>query len=186
MKTNYKLLTMFEVATVFMAVAGFVLIGVMLFANLTPRTQTKVTSSFDILDMNQTAAQANQVVGFVFDSTDEFYKQFYVAFTQIATLPPEIFETPVRIASNFYEAFGNFSDQVGLDYRLQNQSNEQIAFDGGKVLGVLIDLGRKNNPPDCNPLAKMQDRYNYQPPDINQIIKNLKVEEIISKQYETK
>lgn len=155
MKTNHKILDGFEIATVVLAVVGFLLIGIVLFSTLTPRTQNRINSAVNVLDIHQQFAKTTYTMGsaldFTLDAADEFYKQFYIAFTQVAVLPAETFEVPTRIAADFYQGLGNFSDQIALEYRQQNSADKQVAFDAGQILGAMIELSASDESPDQTP-----------------------------------
>src|SRR5258708_24100236 len=156
MKTDYKNINSFEVAVVGMIAIGFVIVGIFLFATLTPRQQTRVTSAFDLLDIHEqtasTAASTIEGVKFVIDVPNEFYNQFYIAFTEVAALPSETFEVPQQIATdlvrNFSIALNNLTDQVATGYAAQNQLQDQksqlteLAYDG-KVMGAMIEISDK-------------------------------------------
>ena len=146
MKTDYKNINSFEVAAVCAIIVGFLLVGIVLFSGLTPNKQAAVASSFDIFDLHRQSMEAFETIKFVYDIPEEFYKQFYIAFTELATLPEGTLEMPVETAAELYRnvasAFTNLSDQVANGYSKQNskaRGNVAQAYEG-QVMGAMIDL----------------------------------------------
>jgi hypothetical protein len=149
MHTDYKNINKFDVAIVAMIAIGFIITGVFLFASLTPRVQMNVTTSLQMFDVHEQFAKTMDTTAFVIDLPNEFFNQFYIAFTEVATLPPEIFETPrdivLELKRNVTVAINNLADQVATGYAAQNDQEVQIAQTArvaynGKVMGAVIDV----------------------------------------------
>jgi hypothetical protein len=196
MKTNYQSINLFEVAVVGMITIGFVLIGVILFSGLTPRSQTNVASAFNMFDIHeQMASTVNSTIDseqFVMDVPNEFYNQFYVAFNQVATMPSDTFDLPVAVAAelarNITVTINNLSDQVAEGYAEQVQTQDYIAeltqggtmvaYENlqGKVLGASIDRSFKNSTAGCGSVTgntteqTLKMTYGYNPPDLDKLI----------------
>ncbi len=187
MKNDYQNINSFDVAVVSMITIGFIIIGIILFGTLTPRQQTNISSALEIFDIHEQVVNETETVQFVFNIPNEFYKEFYVAFVEVASVPLENFELPVMIAKemsrNVVAIFNNLSDQVAAGYANQNNyqthSSElaQLNYEG-RVMGAAIELSDKishitaieqksNSSLDLN--------FEYAPPklDINNLNLNL-------------
>jgi hypothetical protein len=174
MKTKH--INSFEIAVVSMIVVGFILIGFTVFFSLTPRQQSNLAGAFQMFDIHEETAAGFENFKFIINIPNEFNKQFYKSFTEIATLPSETFDVPRQIASEFSRnitsAINNLSNQVAMGYSNQTQAHEQTAElaqlnPQGKVMGAMIDLTDKFSsaavveqkvPPSLNM------HYDYQPP----------------------
>jgi hypothetical protein len=102
--------------------------------------------------MHEQFAASAGVVGFAIDAQNEFYNQFYLAFTQVAAVPPETFEVPSEIAAelarNFKVAVNNMTQQAASGYAAQTELSLQVQQEadkavGGKVMGTMISLTDK-------------------------------------------
>ena len=153
METNYKKINSFEAAVVAMMFVGLLIVGAIIFSGLTPRQQVHVTRATQMFDVHEqfreTVVQTTGSVKFVFETSDEFYNQFYQAFTEVASLPAEDFETPLLIARNVSSFLSNLSDQVAANYIAQVQLAPSVAIEfpnvveavyESRVLGALLDL----------------------------------------------
>jgi len=185
MHTDYQKVNHFDVAVVTMILVGFVLIGGIIFSSLTPRGQTDVTEALSMFDIHEQAAmQTNQTldtVNFVLDVQSEFYNQFYKAFSELAVMPEDTFEVPIKIAHNLAGFFNDLSVQVAEGYEKQNQMTKQIAYSQGQVLGAVMDLsGQFAAEPQANVLSgdcaeaeptqvSLKIPYQFVAPDFNQI-----------------
>lgn len=174
MKTNYQQLNLFEVCTVMMIFVGVILIGFYMYLSTPSGTQKNLASAVELLDVSAGVPQILDNVAFIVDSQEEFYDQFYLAFTQVATVPFD------NVHFNTDAVFG-FAEQVAANYTEQNkpksiQSNNQILtlnldLGIGKVLGASIDLPEqpilvKN----CHSEIKIEEvevSYSYVKPKIN-------------------
>jgi hypothetical protein len=195
MKTNYQNINSFEVAIVGMITAGFILVGIILFSTLTPRTQANVASSLNMFDIHErvadTISSTTDEIGFMMDIPNQFYNQFYIAFTQTATLPSETFEIPAQIATELSRdvsaAINNLGVQVAEGYSHQIQTEVQssqatqegteLAYESypGKVLGATVDLisaGATAGSVRIVGIGTGQNinfPYTYSPPELSQV-----------------
>ncbi|MBX4186857.1 MAG: hypothetical protein KW802_01175 [Candidatus Doudnabacteria bacterium] len=187
MKTDYQNIKTFDVAVVGMITAGFIIIGVLVFSSLTPRQQVAWSQSVEILDIHQefgqTVAETKTVSEFVYNIPQEFYNQFYIAFTQVATLPEEVIDTPISVGQellrNVKVAFNNLSDQVAVGYTAQNNLLAQkselavLPYDG-KVMGAMIEVSDKLSTiavTDTSPHGTLNMHYDYAVPSLPEVIK---------------
>lgn len=179
MDTDYKNLDGFESAAITVAVAGILLIGTLAFLGLSYNQQSYFVSALNVLDIHEQAEQSAQDIQFAMSVPEEFYKQVYVAFTQVAVLPDETVNSVIQWASNIQVAFSqfqNYSDQVTFEYNFINQPARQIAYtnvipDLGLVAGASVDLSGSVLAPHCIPrqAEQVKSSAEYQPPDINLI-----------------
>src|SRR3989338_6677211 len=133
MRSNHEMINTFEAAAVVMAFVGILIIGMILLASLTPRQQKVVLTSFELLDAGELVGETAQTAETIIDIPNEFYKQFYIAFNQLAILPAEIFIKPIGALKKTYAALGNYSDLIASNYQKQNVSAVHVAF-AGEVL----------------------------------------------------
>ena len=182
MKTDYKNINSFEAAVVGMIAVGFVIVGIVLFATLTPRQQVNVVSAFDVFDLHQqtiaTTSLTLESVTFVWNIPTEFYNQFYIAFTEVATLPEQAVEMPILVAKelsrNISVAIDNLADQASRGYMSQaqyhNQNSEMalLPYDG-KIMGAMIEVSDKLSNMtvvERNSHSSLKMYYDYVPPKI--------------------
>jgi hypothetical protein len=177
MKTNYQLLNAFEVAAVIAAVAGFVLVGIIIFNSLTPRTQQDVSVGANLFDLTESMDTASNAVSFMFDSTQAFYQQFYVAFADLTTLPPEVFYTPAQVATNFYDSLAAYSDQIVASYQANTQVQVAEITEPGKVLGISIEAPMPTPPAAIKKVEPVKLYYEFESIDHvwSNVFKNLKI-----------
>lgn len=175
-------------------VVGVLLIGTIVFSGLTPPVRNNFLSSLNIFDVHEQAAQSAQDIQLVLGAPQEFYEQFYLAFTQVAVLPKEPVDAAYQWSSNIkvaYSQFQNFSDQIVFDYRNVNKKERQIAYANvfareGRVAGASINLVSK---PNCVHVPNFY-RVDYHAPtwqELKQLIKvDLQSGEKKQNIYETK
>lgn len=178
MKTDYNNINKFEVAIVSMIAVGFVILGITVFSSLTPRQQTQISSAFDILDMNDHVAASIEGVKFVYSIPEEFYDQFYIAFTEIVAWPAEDIElastTFKELKRNVVSAFDTMTNQVVNGYAQQNQLMNQkkevaILPHDGKVMGAVIEVTEvmgKAVVREKEVRTSLNMNYDYTPPKI--------------------
>ena len=137
MKTDYKNLDSFETAIVTLLIVGIGLTGTIIFSGLPMQQQDNVAGALSMFDIHQQAAGELVVVVAIFDTSQEFLDQFYLAFTQVAVLPDEVanrmIEAPTQVV-RAYQGFLSFSDQFATQYR--NEYWDKI--DVGKVAGLSV------------------------------------------------
>src|SRR3989344_8353524 len=86
MRTDYKNINKFEAGVIAAIAAGFVIIGVVLFATLTPRAQASVSSAFSLLDIHSESGSTLENIRFVLETPAQFFEQFYLAFQSLAVM----------------------------------------------------------------------------------------------------
>jgi hypothetical protein len=186
MKTDYNNINKFEVAIVSMIAVGFVILGVTLFTSLTPRQQANVTAAFKMFDVREQAAATVEDVKFIFGVPEEFYNQFYIAFTEVVSFPAEDIELATSVAvelkNNVVAVFDNLTSQVVQGYAQQNQLQERsddfalLPYDG-KIMGAMIDLSDKISSitvREKNPPTSLNLHYEYSAPKIELLNSALK------------
>jgi hypothetical protein len=175
MKTDYQNINAFEASVVAMIVLGFVVLGMVVFSGLAPRQQKNVASAFDLFDFHEAAAQSIDSVQFLMGVPEEFYNQFYIAFEQVAALPPETLTAPREVAQRLYDSIGNFSDQIAEAKQLDKP--EVYAFVHYKGPGVVLGASVVATTSTCHsdqsqPLAKTETLkipYTYESPDLSKL-----------------
>jgi hypothetical protein len=179
MKTDYKNINSFEVAVVSMIAVGLVIVGLTIFSSLTPRQQLAVTSAFELFDVHERTVETVENVKFVLDIPNEFYNQFYIAFTEVATLPSETIDVPQEIAGeivrNIKTAFNTLSDQAMSGYMAQSQYHNQTASltelaHDGVIMGAMIEMTDKMSTMVLVNTSKPEEinfHYEYKVPNIN-------------------
>src|SRR6266498_5023892 len=120
MKTNYQNLSNFEASVILVASLGVALVGLEVYAGLPAQTQGQVADAFLGFDLHEQISAAASKVSFaselVFAATDEFYKQFDIAFVQTFSFPDQI-GVPVLMAA---QTIGRYSDSIALNYQNNN------------------------------------------------------------------
>ncbi|OGE73701.1 MAG: hypothetical protein A3I07_02010 [Candidatus Doudnabacteria bacterium RIFCSPLOWO2_02_FULL_42_9] len=168
MKTDYQNLNWFETSLVAWGFVGVVVVGIVFFTGLTPQMQSDVAQAVTILDMNQQAQGVVDTVTFVWDAQNDFYEQFYLAFTEVATIPFEDFEPTIEAYSL---AINHLTDQVRSGY----EGQQQISYDTqGKVLGAIIEIGSIDTEPTYE--LELEMPYKFETPNINFLNNFAKVE----------
>lgn len=97
MRTDYQNINGFESLTIIFITVGLVLTGAIIFTGLTPKQQTGFVAALDILDARRQAVQTVAEMSLVYGGQQEFFNQFYLAFTQVAIVPPENFEASKKV-----------------------------------------------------------------------------------------
>jgi len=160
MQTNYEDLNWFEAATVTVMVIGFVLIGLFMFNSVSEDQQKNISSAFDMFDIHEEIVQPIQTMKFIaYDAPQEVMNQFYIAFTEVASL-----------SSEQVEIFQQMPNKVKLAiYDLLDQSaNVAVAStDEGKVLGASIEAMKIV--PNCDGQMPQVSNfeYHFDPPKIS-------------------
>ncbi|MBX4191841.1 MAG: hypothetical protein KW804_03515 [Candidatus Doudnabacteria bacterium] len=149
MKTDYNNINKFEVAVVSLIAVGFVILGITLYSSLTPRQQSVITSSLQMFDMKEHVATTIDEIKFVYGIPNEFYNQFYIAFSDVVTLPLDDFEVigwaVGELSNQTSVVINHLIDQTAAGYAAQNQSVSQYSqlaelSPNGKVMGAVIDV----------------------------------------------
>ena len=138
MKTDYQNLNAFESSLVAFIAVGMALVGTIIFSGLSFKQQDNILAAINILDIHEQASRPVAVISSVIDTEAEYYDQFYIAFTQVMTMPEATIDDALRWTSNVkvaYKQFLSFSDGITFDYRLQNKYSPQLAL-AGRVAGV--------------------------------------------------
>ena len=168
MKTDYQSLNWFDSSIVLAAVLGLGLIGAICFSQLPASQQVSISQSLTIFDISSQLAVEQQTTGSMIDSASNYLDKFYLAFTDVATIPAESLEVPPYLAE-VYDDFAHYADQIASNYNFNNSlsSAPQLAYDGGLVLGAIIDLSSSvANNPNCWSL-EVKIPYSYTAPDLN-------------------
>jgi hypothetical protein len=131
---------LFDGSTVALAAVGIVLIAVEIFACLPSDTQTLISSSASMLDMHEEWAQTVSIALNFLDVSKEFENQFYLAFVDIASIPPESIQLP-PVMVNAYNAFLAYADTFAAGY---GDYGTDVAYqinnmETGRVLGTMIE-----------------------------------------------
>lgn len=179
MRTDYQNINKFEVGIVCVIAIGFVIIGVILFSSLTPRKQAEISGALNMFNIRQEAAETIETVEFVYNIPDEFYKEFNMAFVQVATLPEDTLNVPLDTYTQLYRivayVVNNLTDQALVGYRAQNQfqiataSQRHIAYDG-KIMGAMINVADRLSQVVVREKPRSQNLdlyYSYPTPDYN-------------------
>jgi hypothetical protein len=135
MHTDYQNLNSFELSVVVFIGVGVLLIGTIAFSSMGIRHQNNFLQALNILDVQAQVAESAASIQTLLSFQQEFYNQFYVAFTQVATLPAETFEVPRKYIQTAYNAFANYSDEIVFDYRIQNSGGLKADY-VGRVAGA--------------------------------------------------
>jgi hypothetical protein len=165
MQTDYKKLDLFEGIVVCAIIMGLGLIGAITFSGLTTKQQSQVASAVQMLDLHEQVPEVLDTAKFVaYDVPQDFLNRFYIAFTEIGTIPSEELDSIAVLPSQIKTAYDNLLDSSG-----------HLALeptDSGRVLGASI-----SNAADCDPPAQeaINNSYYFIPPEIN-MQKVLKVE----------
>lgn len=121
MKTNYQQLNFFETATVSVLVLGLVLVGVFAFAALPTNTQQNLGAAISFLDVHAQIAPPLEGVQTAIGVSQDFLQQFYVAFSEVAVLPPEVFNTDYADAiDKTYMAMLDYSETFAANFQKTN------------------------------------------------------------------
>lgn len=139
MKTDYQKLSLFEIAVIGLIAAGMILIGLIVFVNLGPADQNKLTHAIEVFDLHKQARQEATAVVFLFEAQQKFYEEFYVAFSQVASLPSQDAEFLVEMGHQtalLWERFGEYSEAIAIAY---NQANQPVLLEPiGHIAGIVI------------------------------------------------
>lgn len=147
MKTDYQKLNTFESSVVVFIVIGVGLLGTIIFSALNAGQQNNLQQALNILDVHRQVAQSVESIKTMAAIQQEFYDQFYIAFTQVAVLPEETFEVPAIYFQTALNAFADYSDQFAYNYRIVNSNSEERVY-GPIVAGTVIALADSwKNPP---------------------------------------
>lgn len=142
MKTDYNNLKLTDTLAVFIAAVGIVIVGVLGFQSLPSEHQTRVAHAVEILDMQEQIDQQAQALAFLlFEAPDDFFKEFYVAFGQVASIPYETIVTWQETGKQIQTAIYDLSDTVGVAYQKNfiDSSRQAMAMSKsqpGIVLGI--------------------------------------------------
>jgi hypothetical protein len=137
MKTDYQKVNLFDASAVFVAAFGLLLVGLFVFLSFPESQQKNVISALAVLDIGDAMARQEETLLAVLETTDNVNNAFYVAFTDLATLPDTltVWTDGARVA---WEKFGEFSENVvGNSYRQAYVF--QINSQRGEILGAFID-----------------------------------------------
>ncbi|HTL39588.1 MAG TPA: hypothetical protein VL306_02140 [Methylomirabilota bacterium] len=141
MKTDYKNLNLFDASAVAVALIGICLISTLVFFGLPAKDQDNVTKALSMFDLHDEALQEVSAVEGIFNISNNYMDQFYIAFSEVAIMPAEIFTVPAS-AKTAWNNLLAYADVVGETYRENNSSSTQyIAADNGEVLGAMIVSG---------------------------------------------
>jgi hypothetical protein len=140
MTTDYKNLTAFEMAAVFMIVIGISLIGFQVFISLPDQTKTEITTAVQILSMPDVLDTQLEVNEFVFGGIKEFYNEFYIASYQLVLDP--VMDGIDRVSLNYQKfaaAFKEVSDSLASNYQNNYVQSGVEAGVEGNVLGAYLE-----------------------------------------------
>lgn len=127
MKTNYQKLTGFESLAIIFAVVGIVLIGTMVISSLPEEHRQNISQAVQVLDMHEVAARDFNTLQRGYGYYDEFLEKFYVAFTELLTIPDDDIEQ----AQEF----------VAMSKRAKQKILALHPPEHGRVLGASIESG---------------------------------------------
>lgn len=129
-------MTFFESAATVMIAAGLLLIGFQFFVAAPENVQDKITSAFNVLDMNDAWDIQMEVSKTVFGGVEEFYEQFYIAYTELIIIPQLTVPTYITDAfQNASEWLALVSDNIASSHNSKFASAGVEASNGGRVLG---------------------------------------------------
>jgi hypothetical protein len=89
MRTDYQNINGFESLTIVFIIVGIFLAGTIIFSGLASKQQVKFVAALDILDAHEQVVQSLRGIGLIYDGQQEFFNQFYIAFTQVAVVNPD-------------------------------------------------------------------------------------------------
>ncbi len=148
MQTDYKNLTLFEVASVIMIAIGIAIIAVQVIVTIGPDARETALVSLAVLDMQETVADATSSIGTIISfyndyavgGTVAFMDKFYQASDELAFQP---ITQDARVIYNSTEevfiSLVNFSDQLATNYQNNYVSHGVDASVGGQIMGAYIE-----------------------------------------------
>ncbi|MEO8065776.1 MAG: hypothetical protein ABI643_02885 [Candidatus Doudnabacteria bacterium] len=144
MNTDFQNLNVFESSAVFFITIGIFLITTILFSGLNFSQQNNVIRSLSVLDIHQQVGESLAEAQLILSGEEEFYNQFYIAFTEIAVLPADVFEAPGQYIKLAYNGLADYSDQFVYGYEKRNSYRYSFESSGksaraGIVAGAMID-----------------------------------------------
>lgn len=130
-------LSKFEIAVGVIIGIGLVLLGITSYNFLQPQQQRLVSEGWGFLDIHEEATETFGHLRFAYSVPATFADEFYKAFTEVAVLPPSIFDFD-RSAKETYIGFLNYSEMITADYQATQLSlNKQDHL--GQVLGISLE-----------------------------------------------
>lgn len=143
MTTDYKNLSLFEIAAVSMIAVGIALVGFQVFISLPDTAQAKVTSALQVLEMNEPAGEVWQIQtgvnDLVFHGTETIYNEVLVAIGEIASpVADDIVQTQENFAL-IARSLNRISDNIALNYQNNYASSGVETGMGGKVMGAYFE-----------------------------------------------
>jgi hypothetical protein len=143
MKTDYKNLSLFEIAAVSMIAVGIALVGFQVFISLPDTAQAKVTSALQVLEMSTPAQEVWQIQtsanDLVAQGTARIYSEVLIAIGEIAMPVTKDLE---KIQENFAlvaRTLNGISDNIALNYQNNYASSGVETGMGGKVMGAYFE-----------------------------------------------
>jgi hypothetical protein len=188
MQTNYKKLSWFETLIISWLFVGLIIVIMILFTGLSFRMQSSISIALQIFDLHEEAIEARDNLMFVLNIPDEFNKQFYLAFTQIAVLPPETFEVPTDIVRGISAAVSESVDALSLavveGYQNNSTFTKSVAISAqpsaeGKIMGAMIQASdRLSNIVviENNHAATLEIPYSYTASNLSLLYQRSKIE----------
>jgi hypothetical protein len=198
MKTDYNNLKLIDGLAVFFVAAGIVLIGVLGFNGLSPEDRNHVAQAVQVLDMHEELdRQAKALTFWLVDAPDYALSNFYVAFTEVATVPYETIAFWADLGQRTQTSFYNLSDTLVVAYQQNfiDSSREAIMLAQsreGSVLGIsdtrqydttesnIVVLENLIPPNLSEPPIKISDdprMRGYRAPDLQNIFEKIKLME---------
>ena len=171
MRTNYQNLNSFEMSAIILAAAGLGLISTMIFSALPAQQQNHFIAALSVFDIHTQADAQVQAATKIFAAEENFMNDFYVSFTQIASLPDSVMEVPSTVAQT-YQLFLSYADGVASDYQLTYAPpTRQLAFEPGLVSGIAIEQRSESSgcsEPEAGSVSQeLFLPYTFQPPDLD-------------------
>src|SRR3989344_1231080 len=114
MKTDYQNLNSFESSLVAFIAVGVALVGTIIFSGLSFKQQDNILAAINVLDIHGQASESVAIISSIIDTEEEYYNQFYIAFTQTLSMPETPIAEALRWTSNVkvaHEQFLSFSDE---------------------------------------------------------------------------
>ena len=135
MVENHEKIQLREALMTITAVFGMAILFFICFQASSSSTQRYIVSSFEIFDMHEEVQVPIETAAFIWDTNQKIFDEFYVAFTEVASLPPDHLDGIKTAMNKFYD----YSEQTALAYQSNNFSSDsykQVAT--GQVLGEFI------------------------------------------------
>lgn len=136
MKTDYQNLNLFEFFAVFFVVIGIGLTCTILFTAFNDKQQSYFISALDVFDIHEEAMSSAQSVAVMKDVPQEYFNQFYIAFSQITEISLEDLDISPDIILVAYAAMTRHPE-------VTSQQSQFIY--NGEVAGASIDMENLSN-----------------------------------------